>query len=211
MKKYIMEFIGTFFLALTVGCVIAVNGGTPFAPLAIGAILMIMVYAGGKISGGHYNPAVTTAAVLRGALNLKELIPYFIAQILGATLASFVVILFTNSSTIISNDEFDILFLIIGELLFSFALAFVVLLTATFKETENNSYFGMAIGFTVTAGILTVGTLCPCAFNPAVAFSMGILHIISWKIAVITIFTNLFGGMFAAMIFHLVTKKEIFD
>ncbi|MBS4759732.1 MAG: aquaporin [Clostridium sp.] len=208
MNKYLMEFIGTFFLVLTVGCVIAVNGGTPFAPLAIGAILMIMVYAGGKVSGGHYNPAVSASVAIRGALEFKELLPYFIAQILGATAASLLVMFFTRSISIIPGSDFDILPLIIGEFLFTFALAFVVLMTATYKANSDNSYFGIAIGFTVTAGILTFGTLAPCAFNPAVAFSLGLLHITTWKIALITIFADLFGGILAAFAYYLVTRND---
>ncbi|HWA16018.1 MAG TPA: aquaporin, partial [Gemmatimonadales bacterium] len=89
MVKYLTEFIGTFFLVLTVG--LTVVGQSPMAPLAIGCSLMIMVYMGGHISGGHYNPAVSLAAMLRGKLESKELIPYWVAQVLGATVASLAV------------------------------------------------------------------------------------------------------------------------
>jgi aquaporin Z len=67
MRKYVTEFIGTFGLVFTVGC--AVVGKAALAPLAIGAALMVFVYAGGHISGGHYNPAVSLAAYLRGRLS----------------------------------------------------------------------------------------------------------------------------------------------
>jgi len=85
MKNYLTEMIGTFFLVLTVGlCVVS---GTDFAPLAIGSSLMIMVYMGGHISGGHYNPAVSLAVMMRGKLDGKELIPYWVSQLVGAILA----------------------------------------------------------------------------------------------------------------------------
>ncbi len=71
MKKYITEFIGTFFLTFTVGMVV-LGGKGDFAPLAIGSVLMVMIFAGGHISGGHYNPAVTLAVLLRGKITLRD-------------------------------------------------------------------------------------------------------------------------------------------
>ncbi len=61
MNKYLVEFIGTFFLVLTIGLVILEPGAGAMAPIAIGSVLMVMVYAGGHVSGAHYNPAVTLA------------------------------------------------------------------------------------------------------------------------------------------------------
>ena len=90
LKKYLVELIGTFFLVLTVACTGLLGAHGVIAPLAIGAVLMVMVYAGGHISGGHYNPAVSLSAVIRGALCGKQFIPYVIAQILGAVLAVYV-------------------------------------------------------------------------------------------------------------------------
>ena len=87
MKKYIVEFIGTFFLVLTV--VVTVAGGAgAMAPLAIGTILMVMVFAGGHISGAHYNPAVTLGVCMRGACPWSEMPGYIIAQLIGAVLAA---------------------------------------------------------------------------------------------------------------------------
>src|SRR5689334_21918678 len=88
MKNYVTEFIGTLFLVLTIG--LTVLQKSPFAPLAIGASLMIMVYAGGHVSGGHYNPAVSLAAMMRGALAKTEYLPYVVSQLLGATVAAWV-------------------------------------------------------------------------------------------------------------------------
>jgi aquaporin Z len=56
MQKYLAEFIGTFFLVLTIGCTVVGQGAGPLAPLAIGSALMVMIFAGGHISGGHFNP-----------------------------------------------------------------------------------------------------------------------------------------------------------
>src|SRR5512135_3665604 len=91
MNKYITEFIGTFFLVLTVGCTVVIGGAGVIAPLAIGSALMVMVYAGGHISGGHFNPAVTLGVYIRGRCPAKDVAPYWIAQLAGAALAAVVV------------------------------------------------------------------------------------------------------------------------
>ncbi len=97
MAKYITEFIGALFLVLTVG--LTVTAQSPFAPLAIGSALMIMVYMGGHISGGHYNPAVSLAVLMRGKMDGKDFIPYVVAQVVGAFLAAGVVYL-TQDQTV---------------------------------------------------------------------------------------------------------------
>src|ERR1700722_16540663 len=91
MNKYLAEFIGTFFLVLTIGCTVIGHGAGPFAPLAIGSALMVMVFAGGHISGGHFNPAVTLGVWLRGKCETKDVAPYMIFQIMGGVLAALVV------------------------------------------------------------------------------------------------------------------------
>src|SRR5258708_18821719 len=103
MNKYLVEFIGPFFLVLTIGMtiidpVVAVG----FAPLAIGAALMIMVYAGGHVSGGHYNPAVTIAVWLRGRCATTDVPGYLIAQVLGAAAAAFTVLYLKGNPTLIT-------------------------------------------------------------------------------------------------------------
>src|ERR1044072_7001859 len=91
MNKYITEFIGTFFLVLTIGCTGVGAGAGVIAPLAIGAALMVMVFAGGHISGAHYNPAVTLGVLIRGKVNAGDVIPYWIAQFLAAAGAGIIV------------------------------------------------------------------------------------------------------------------------
>ena len=100
MNKYIAEFIGTFFLVLTVGCTVVGNGAGAFAPLAIGSALMVMIFAGGHISGGHFNPAVTLGVWLRGKCEAKDVLPYMISQIVGAVLAAFAVKFLKGGSTV---------------------------------------------------------------------------------------------------------------
>src|SRR4029453_8872817 len=88
MNKYIAEFIGTFFLVLTIGCTVIGAGAGVIAPLAIGAALMVMIFAGGHISGAHYNPAVTLGVLIRGRLSVTDAIPYILSQLAAAALAA---------------------------------------------------------------------------------------------------------------------------
>src|SRR5262245_44685823 len=89
MPKYVVEFIGTFFLVLTIGCAVMSPGAGDMAPVAIGSALMVMIFAGGHISGGHFNPAVTLAVFLRGRCDAKDVPAYMISQVAGAVLAAF--------------------------------------------------------------------------------------------------------------------------
>src|SRR5258708_2645399 len=135
MKKYLVEFIGTFFLVLTVGMTVidpVVAAG--FAPLAIGAALMIMVYAGGHVSGGHYNPAVTLAVWLRGRCPQSNVLPYMGAQIAGGIVASFLV-LALKGDPVVTPKEINVFPALVAELVGTFALAYVVLNVATAKGT----------------------------------------------------------------------------
>lgn len=171
MNRYLTELIGTFFLMLTIG--LSVLTESPIAPLGIGCALMVMVYMGGHISGAHYNPAVTLGVALRGKCNWVDVIPYWVAQLLGSAGAAFVVFTVLNKTFVVkpgadylAGNGLWIAMLI--EVLFTFALTLVVLNVATSKKTAGNSYYGMAIGFTVLAGAVAGGSISGGAFNPAV-------------------------------------------
>lgn len=167
MIAYLTECIGTFFLVLTV-CLSVLNG-TAAAPLAIGSSLMIMVYMGGHISGGHYNPAVTLGVWMRGKLSGSQVIPYWIAQLVGAIIAGLVSYLIMGKSFVVAPaPTASVLQVLVCEFLFTFALCLVMLQTATNPKTSGNSYYGLAIGFTVTVGAFAAGGLSGGAFNPAV-------------------------------------------
>jgi aquaporin Z len=173
MRAYLTEFIGTFFLVLTVG--LTSVSGTPYAPIAIGSALMIMVYMGGHVSGGHYNPAVSLACCIRGALPWQAFAPYIVSQLLGAIAAAFVVYVITGmpfgpAPAVDASTTASLLI----EVLFTFALALVVLNVATASKTAGNSYFGLAIGFTIMVGAFAGGGISGGAFNPAVGLGPNI-------------------------------------
>jgi hypothetical protein len=139
MNKYFAEFIGTFFLVLTIGCTVIGHGAGPFAPLAIGSALMVMIFAGGHISGGHFNPAVTLGVWLRGKCEAKDVAPYMMFQIIGAVLAAFAV-KFLKAGDAVTQLQLATMPSLLAEFLFTFALVYVVLNVATAKETSGNSF-----------------------------------------------------------------------
>ncbi|PTY02687.1 porin [Opitutaceae bacterium EW11] len=206
MKKYLAEFIGTFFLVLTIGCtgIPAAPGVIP--PLAIGAVLMVMVYAGGHVSGGHYNPAVTLAAWVRGRSNTRDAIAYWLSQLLAGAVAALVVGYMVGNGKPMHVTAVGPAFL--GELLFTFALAYVVLSTATVKSTAGNSYFGLAIGMTVMSGAFAVGPISGGAFNPAVAVGIGIMRLVEVGDLWIHVVADLLGGAAAGLVFRILNPDD---
>jgi len=198
--KYVYEFIGTFFLVLTVGMTVLNPGSVGlWAPLAIGSVLAVMVFAGGHISGAHYNPAVSLAVFLRKKLSAGDLGLYWIVQ-LGAGVIAALITLYFKGKPSDAPMELHTLKALIAEFLFTFALCYVVLNVATTRGTAGNSYFGWAIGFTVLAGAYAVGVASSGAFNPAVALGISILNLSAWSNLWVYIVANLLGGVAAALV-----------
>ena len=213
MRKLVTEFIGTFFLVLTIG--LTVVGGSAFAPLAIGSVLMVMVYMGRHISGAHYNPAVSLAVLMRGRMDAKDFGPYVGVQLLGAFVAAWVTYMAMgetlNVSPAASTGLFPFLLL---EVLFTFALALVILNVAMAKATEGNSYFGLAIGFTVMVGAFAVGGITGGAFNPAVAIGPILADAVfgdnsSLGNLWVYVLANFAGGALAAIVFKFQNPEDV--
>ena len=203
--KLVVEFIGTFFLVFTVGMTVkGPDGAGALAALAIGSSLMVMVYAGGHFSGGHYNPAVTLGVTLRGKATWSEAIPYWGAQFAAAIVAALLV-LFIKPSVPAPPDspvEYSIAAKLLVEFLFTFALVYVVLNSATAKGTAGNSFYGLAIGFTVVVGAFAVGPVSGGAFNPAVALGVATAKIADWTNIWIPLVADFAGGASAALLFN---------
>ena len=200
MNKYIVELIGTFFLVFTVGCTVIGNGAGPLAPIAIGAALMVMIFAGGHISGGHYNPAVTLGVWIRGKCDTKDVAPYMAFQIVGAALAA-AAVKFLKAGAVITPGNPPVFPALLAEFLFTFALVYVVLNTATAKGTAGNSFYGLAIGMTVMTGAFAVGNISGGAFNPAVAVGITVMGLSAWSSIWIFLVANFAGGAAAAFTF----------
>jgi len=201
-SKLIAEFIGTFFLALTI-CTAAVHGSAgDYAPFAIAATLMVMIYAVGHISGAHFNPAVTVAVWLRGACEKSDVVPYISVQALAGVLAAIVsqeILLAEPSVTAIDMDATNAL---AAEFLYTFALVYVILNVATSDATQGNGYYGAAISFVVLAGALTVGGISWGSFNPAVSGALLVSGAIELSDLWIHLVPQFLAGVLAVQAFN---------
>ncbi len=208
MRKYITEFIGTFFLVMTIGLVV-IGGYANFAPIAIGSILMTMIFAGGHISGAHYNPAVTLAVLLRGRIKIIEAVGYWVVQIIAGVVAAFVVnYLIPGKMPAAPNPMADDARGLVAEALGTFALCYVVLNVATAKGTVGNMFYGLAIGFTVLAMAYAVGSISGGAFNPAVAVGISIMKLASWNVLWVYLVGCFGGATLAALVFRINNPED---
>lgn len=206
MRKYAAEFIGTFFLVFTIGSTGIAAGPGVIAPLAIGSVLMVMIYAGGHLSGAHYNPAVTVGVFLRGRCTAADVVPYWIAQLAGAVGAAASVMFFKTQEAAVFDAPVAPAFA--AEFLFTFALVWVVLNVATAKSTSGNSYFGLAIGFTVLSGAFAVGDVSGGAFNPAVAVGAMVMGMLPWAKLWLYVAAEVAGAAAAALIFKALIPED---
>ncbi len=206
MRRYLTEFLGTLFFVMSIGLI--VGSDTPLAPLLIGSALMVVVYMGAHVSGAHYNPAVTLALFLRRKMPRADLLPYWAAQILGATVGAYLAYTFLDRTFAPAPaPTASPAGAVLVELLYTCLLALVVLNCAAREATKGNSYFGLAIGFTIVVAAASGGPISGGAFNPAVATGSILVNALSgsgnlgnlW----IYLVGPLAGGALAALIFRL--------
>jgi aquaporin Z len=197
-RKLAVEFIGMFLFVFTVGMATesANKSGAILAPVAIGSILMVLVFAGGHVSGGHYNPAVSTAVWLRGRIRANEYVAYMATQFVAAALAGLLVNAIGGKQT--AGPTASTGKMLVVEFLFTFGLAYVVLNVATAKGTEGNSFYGLAIGFLVLVGAISVGWVSGAAFNPAIALGASVLGAFNWSHIWIYLLADFLGAAVAA-------------
>jgi aquaporin Z len=207
MNKLLTEFIGTFFLVLTIGCTVVGSPAGVIAPLAIGFVLVVMVYAGGHVSGAHYNPAVTVAVTLRGRCSPSDAIGYIVAQVLGAIAAAAVVGHLKGDVAVTAMTP-NVSHALLVEFLFTFALVYVVLNVATAKGTANNSFYGLAIGSTVMCAAFAVGSISGGAFNPAVAIGASAMGLFAWSNLWIYVVANVAAGIVGAIVFKAINPQD---
>ena len=198
MKKYLIEFLGTFFLVLTV----ALSGN----PIAIGAVLTAMVYMGGYISGAHYNPAVTLGLLLSKKIESSIAVRYILTQFIASILASSAYFAIRGTTFVPQiGPHINFLAAVIVETFFTFLLVSVVLHVAATDKTKGNDYFGIAIGFTLMAAAIAGGPISGGAFNPAVGIGpmlFDIPHIAAHMTSVLVYLIGPFLGGILASIFY---------
>jgi aquaporin Z len=205
-RKLVVEFVGMFLFVFTVGMATNQAGAGALAPLAIGSILMVMVFAGGHVSGGHFNPAVSTAVFLRGRMAADEFGAYVATQFVAAVVAGLVVRYVGGrevEAAVASAGK-----MLVAEFIFTFALAWVVLHVATARGTDGNSFYGLAIGFTVVAGAFAVGGISGGAFNPAIALGAMVTGLFEWSNIWIYFLADFLGAAVAAYAFLYVLPAE---
>jgi aquaporin Z len=207
-RKYAVEAIGTFFLTFVVA--VSALSGSVFTPLAAGATLMVMIYAGGHISGGHYNPAVTLAVLVRGRIGIVDAVGYWIAQVVGGVVAAVIARAVVNPAavrtlTLTGHTESAAA---VVELLITFALCYVVLNVATSKDQPGNGFFGLAIGFTVAAGAFAVGGISGGLFNPAVTIGGATAGLFAWSTIWVYLLVQLGAGVAAGLAFRALNPSD---
>lgn len=208
MKKYIVEFIGTFFLVLTIGLTVISTPAGVIPPIAIGLALAIAVYSGGHISGGHYNPAVTLGVLVRGKIGIADVPGYWIAQLVGAFVAAKTALFLKGYPELPAPGPLNVPVALLAEFLFTFALVYVILNVATAKGTAGNSFYGLAIGSTVIVGAFAVGNLSGGAFNPAVAVGITVMGLSAAANIWVFLVANFAGGLVAGLVFKALNADD---
>jgi len=212
MKRYLVEFIGTFFFLLAIICISAsTRYDAALHPLAIGLILSGIIYASGHISGAHLNPGVSVAMFLRKRLSSKDLPGYILAQFLAAILAAVLGVFLFKTGTWLGKSSGTFgspLVTFVCEALGTLLLVWVILNVATAKGTKGNSFYGLAIGFTVVGLIYAFDGLAEVAyFNPAVVLKDVLTGNLAWRNAGVLVIANIFGAFLGYGAYALTDKQ----
>jgi len=182
MQKAVSEFVGTYFLVLTV--FLNVTGASPAGGLSIAASLMCMIYALGSVSGANFNPAVTLALLItgKGGMTMSLAPMYMVMQVLGGFAAGATSILITGTKLTLLPPNFGYTPALIGETFYTFVLCFVVLNVACTTMPEKlmgggpaAQIYGWAIGFCIMVGAGASGNVSGAALNPAVALPIDVM------------------------------------
>ncbi|MBK7796838.1 MAG: aquaporin [Saprospiraceae bacterium] len=207
MKKLIAELIGSFFICF-VACLCYNSNLGQVSGIVIGLALMGMIYAGGHVSGAHYNPAVTLAALIRGKISVAEVPGYILVQLVGALLAGLMVSTFFLGVAKSVDVGMKVPQMMMGEMLGSFAIVYVLFNVVGSKDTAGNSFYGMAVGLTQAAIIIAMGSIAVVALNPAIALSCVASGVIGFKDLWLYLVGELLGAVLAALYFVYIHGKS---
>lgn len=242
-KRFLAELIGTFFLVFigTGSAVITLmitQGTTPpnsfnigigvlgglgdwlAIGLAFGLTVAVLIYAIGHISGCHINPAVTIALWATKKFPGNEVIPYIVAQLIGASLGSFLLagVLGMNAVTVgglgatTPFEGVSYIQAILAELVGTFLLMFVIM-GAAIDKRATPGFAGLSIGLTVAAVITTVGNITGSSINPARTFGPYLGDLVLggtnlWNYFPIYVIGPIVGAVLAAFIYEYISSEE---
>lgn len=207
MDKYLTELVGTFFLVLTIG--LSVTTGSDLVAVAVGTVLTALVYMGYHVSGAHYNPAITLAILLRGLIEPAEAVRYVVFQITGAILACFLTVYLSGTALIMMpRVGVSALQAVVVEAMLTLVLALVILQVAANEKTKGNSYYGIAIGFTVLAITVAGSGISGGAFNPAVGLGPAIVDAVTGGTSIVHVWIYIVGPFAGAALATLVYKLQ---
>ena len=202
-RTVVAELLATLLFVFTI--VGAVNADTTLAPIAIGFALMVLVYATGHISGAHLNPAVSLAVLIRGGIGIGDFVAYVVAQLVGGALGALLALTVWQAA-VEFNPGTGAAFVV--EAVVTLILAYVVLNVATSKDNDGNSFYGLAIGGTVTAGAIAVGGVSGGGFNPAVALGLAVHGEFAWSNMWVYAVAPLVGAAIAGIAFRLLNTHD---
>ena len=208
MKKYAVEFTGTFFLMLMITVAAVLGHAGDLAGVAIGGGLMALIYGGGHVSKAHYNPAISLAFLMRGGIKKPDFLPYLGAQFIGAALGAVAGIYLIGPGKTVPSASLEVLPALSAEFFFTLALAWVILQVAMAKGLASNEIYGLAIGAIVMAGVYTVGAISLAVFNPAVALGLAITGKLAWSQIWIPIVGSIAGAIVATFLFQLTCCED---
>jgi len=212
-RKFISEFLGTYYLVLTVGLNVLLGG--PCGALSIAASLMCMIYALGDVSGAHFNPAVTCAIVLTGKAPASIIPAYFAAQLSGGLCGALSYVSITGLSASLGPAQGSWYDTAMAEIMYTFVLCFVVLNVAC-QGTANvfaaggkaQQMYGLAIGFCIVVGGFAIGPISGGSLNPAVSVAIDTSHAIHggkrWLNCVAYSCFEVIGASIAAGLYYVV-------
>ena len=204
MKRYLVEFIGTFFFVLCIG--LAVKSATVLTPLVVGLSLMVLIYAWWHISGGHYNPAVTLGLAVSGKFPWSQVAPYRISQLTGAIVWALCAPGLLGAHLSLVSLDAGMTRIVVGEFLFTFLLVYVV--HHVIVSNPGNQFYGLAIGFTLVVAIYCIGPISGSAINPAVVIGSIFDGLFERKSVPRYVVTQCAWAAFAGLVYNAVTEKD---
>ena len=232
LPMYLAEFVGTLIVTCTFAMVTQpnityytssnINDKTQetqesfIAPVAVGFVMIALIYAFGHISGAHFNPSITIAVYIRGFITISDAFIFILVQLIGGFIGALCAWLITGIQPYIEpgnkyKDRYGSVFVI--EFIYAFAIAIVVINVATTEAQRGNFFYGVSIGMCICAAVASAQKISGGAFNPAVGTALSITNVMrdhgTFKYIWIYWIGPIGGGVFGGLSYYVLNAKEI--